>query len=672
MFTTNWPSKLKAFGKRVKQEYDSTELRYHQYVVVRYLFENPKQRGLLVYHGMGTGKTILAARCASMAHKSNSGDVILIANKTLKAQFQKAFSDVDLEVKFVSSQSSTLFEQVGQEELDKQLKAFGEPRYDLTNKILIFDEAHNFFNAICNGSKNAVRLYDKIIRTKKIKLLFLSGSPVVNTPFEFVPCFNMLNPQQPPLFSEFRDEFAEYFIEGNHIKNKALFMNRILGLVSYYGELYSTAKTKLDYPQQLELRVMPIEMSLPQFEAYLSAREKEKREPTWGTTSKGARFSEKGQTSTYRIKSRLVSNYMFPSKALLAKGGPSKGFEKHIELLEESDMSLSSLEVTSPKIKALLENVKTQPYPQLIYSEFVTNEGLGVIRLALLANGYTEWVHQEDADLVALDVPKLRSNFGTMKSNLTGKRPLKFALITGQVPIENRIAILNEVNREENLRGDRIALLLISRTGAEGLDCKCMRAVHLLEPFWNYARIEQVIARAVRYKSHIRLPMEERTVQPFIYLSVVPKEVLHSPRAQTVDFETQTTDEQLFHQALQNKKLINEFLEAMVEASCDCHAHHDDLEPSHKDTIKCLMCAPNDKPLFGQLSKDMRLPNPCQPPEEQEIIVNEIIVNQEKFYYDSSKDRTLYRYDIDMEAYVPLEKSHPLYGYIQRRLQDTI
>lgn len=47
-----------------------------------------------------------------------------------------------------------------------------------------------------------------------------------------------------------------------------------------------------------------------------------------------------------------------------------------------------------------------------------------------------------------------------------------------------------------------------------------------MEPYWNYSLIEQIIARAVRYKSHNLLSKEEQNVQTYIYLSDYNKEFL--------------------------------------------------------------------------------------------------------------------------------------------------
>ena len=51
-----------------------------------------------------------------------------------------------------------------------------------------------------------------------------------------------------------------------------------------------------------------------------------------------------------------------------------------------------------------------------------------------------------------------------------------------------------------------IKVIMITKAGAEGLDLKNVRNVHIMEPYWYETRIQQVIGRAARYNSHIDLP----------------------------------------------------------------------------------------------------------------------------------------------------------------------
>jgi hypothetical protein len=61
---------------------------------------------------------------------------------------------------------------------------------------------------------------------------------------------------------------------------------------------------------------------------------------------------------------------------------------------------------------------------------------------------------------------------------------------------------------------------MISASGAEGINLRNVRYVHILEPYWHPVRIEQVVGRARRICSHQDLPAELRTVNVFLYLMV--------------------------------------------------------------------------------------------------------------------------------------------------------
>ena len=57
--------------------------------------------------------------------------------------------------------------------------------------------------------------------------------------------------------------------------------------------------------------------------------------------------------------------------------------------------------------------------------------------------------------------------------------------------------------------------------GSEGLDYKCIRQVHIMDPWYNMSRIEQIIGRAVRTCSHKNLPFEKRNVEIYLYGSLL-------------------------------------------------------------------------------------------------------------------------------------------------------
>jgi hypothetical protein len=70
-----------------------------------------------------------------------------------------------------------------------------------------------------------------------------------------------------------------------------------------------------------------------------------------------------------------------------------------------------------------------------------------------------------------------------------------------------------------NLNGNRIKVVLISQAGTEGIDLKNLRQVHILEPWYNLNRIEQIIGRARRNCSHSQLNLKDRNFQLFMHVS---------------------------------------------------------------------------------------------------------------------------------------------------------
>jgi hypothetical protein len=71
------------------------------------------------------------------------------------------------------------------------------------------------------------------------------------------------------------------------------------------------------------------------------------------------------------------------------------------------------------------------------------------------------------------------------------------------------------------MNGERVKVVLISQAGSEGIDLNYLRQVHIMEPWYNMNRIEQIIGRARRNCSHKELPLEERNVQLFLHATIL-------------------------------------------------------------------------------------------------------------------------------------------------------
>jgi hypothetical protein len=74
----------------------------------------------------------------------------------------------------------------------------------------------------------------------------------------------------------------------------------------------------------------------------------------------------------------------------------------------------------------------------------------------------------------------------------------------------------------DNVDGRNVRVILISKAASEGLDFKCIRQVHILDPWYNMNRIEQIIGRGVRNQSHCRLDdFKERNVEIYLHATTL-------------------------------------------------------------------------------------------------------------------------------------------------------
>ena len=96
----------------------------------------------------------------------------------------------------------------------------------------------------------------------------------------------------------------------------------------------------------------------------------------------------------------------------------------------------------------------------------------------------------------------------------------KYVMITGdkQLSPSNKKE-LKACTDPENINGEKVKVIIISRAGSEGLDFKNIRQVHILEPWFNMNRADQIIGRGVRNKSHCDLPFEKEMLKYFYMAS---------------------------------------------------------------------------------------------------------------------------------------------------------
>ena len=156
-----------------------------------------------------------------------------------------------------------------------------------------------------------------------------------------------------------------------------------------------------------------------------------------------------------------------------------------------------------------------------------------------------------------------------------------------------------------NIYGDVIKILMITSSGAEGINLRNVRYVHITEPYWHPVRTEQVIGRARRICSHQDLPEELRTVDVFMYLMVLSEEQLISDNSielrlkdkSKIDNITPITSDQLLYEiSTLKEKLFQTILKYIKESSIDCPLH---ASYSNTENLNCLTFTSSDKNKFS-------------------------------------------------------------------------
>jgi hypothetical protein len=114
---------------------------------------------------------------------------------------------------------------------------------------------------------------------------------------------------------------------------------------------------------------------------------------------------------------------------------------------------------------------------------------------------------------------------------------------------------------------------MITQSGAEGISLENVRQVHLMEPYWNYVRLEQVKGRAIRICSHKSLPFAERTVQVYTYISKFGEKQKKDRQVDETLIRKDdglSTDQSIFGVSNDKKQLSESLFDAMKRAAVDC------------------------------------------------------------------------------------------------------
>lgn len=423
-------------------------------------------------------------------------------------------------------------------------------------KIVIIDEIQNLIN------ETGVR-YRKLLKTIRLysrnnRFLVLSATPIYNRPYEIGLTLNTLNPRM--FFPENETEFKKMFIKNDEIINKDLFYWMCNGYISYFS---GGNPNNFPYKRIIEIKH---KMSEQQLSGYVEALTSQLKS---FNKKKDTELEEKVQQN-FLSKTREYSNIYYKNEIT---------FKLEIQATKNK---FTSMDQYSKKISYIGKQLYNCEGTCIVYSEFVD---YGIKPLSILLD-QLEFQQITGSDIQRYSFKdhnnptkdELDSIFKVKKNRYT----MWSTSIIKKVKMDEYSSKVRAIfNSKHNKDGKYIKAILGTRTMAEGVSLYNVRNMHIMNPWWNEARIEQVIARAVRFNSHIKMNSEQRYVNIFKHYSVYPdKNISHmlqnitdkgkKTKVMKSSFYTKSVDEYMKGRSETKKKISREFEIIMKAASVDC------------------------------------------------------------------------------------------------------
>jgi hypothetical protein len=521
-----------------------------QLFLSNFIIPKSPYKSILIYHRIGAGKTCSAIQIAEKW--KNKKKIVFVLPASLIGNFKnelrslcggeeylKKNERLELSKLEPSNEKYKKIIETSNERIEnvyniysynKFVELIQNKKIKLTNTILFVDEIQNMVSEKGSYYKELSELIEK--SKSDTRIVLLSATPMFDKPSEIALTMNLLKPDKKfPVGREFSDMFIKKSSDKFSMTNVDKFKKMIKGYISYYNGAPSYT-----FPH-MTVKYVECEMSDFQYEMYKKLLGKKKFEPS--KLTKKIITNAEDLPNNFYLGARFVSNIVYPNKKIGDDGMLS--FTK--------DKILDDLDKYSCKMYSMINKIISRRGKTFIYSGFKGNAGLDAIAKVLDAYGYKNY-----------------NNFGT--------GPKTYAIWSGDSSMKNKDEIRDVFNRDDNLYGNKLKIILGSPSIKEGVSLKAVQYVHVLEPYWNKSRLDQVIGRASRFCSHLLLPPEKRNVKVYVYVAISK--------------DKKTTIDQYIKKLSETKNnLIKQFEKAIKEAAVDCFLNKE-ANDNTSDEIKCV------------------------------------------------------------------------------------
>jgi len=542
------------------------EKSYYQHFISRYISYRSPYRSILLYHGVGVGKTCSAITLSEsflIPHNSLLEPKIwVIMPHALKSSFKNQIFDIDYHtfetlanqctgdtyIKLLNISKSSFNDK---NKLKLNLSKLLKSRYRLftydafakfvqnenagkiiKDKVIIVDEAHNIRSTDKEDKDVFVALKEVLKNGINNRLILLSATPMYNEPRDILDLFQLM------LVNDKRFDIIE--------KNKDIFENLSLkidaNVLKLIKQLCSTYVSYLKghNPFTFALKLSPKYSNIPLLEKTPSLDPFGKNIPltdkNWiNNIDVGVVPSILGEMQKHIVgnfkdlEENNIFNNLQPMNIVYGDDIGENGFYTFFSKAKDTDPLCvkynknymnalmpdeQHLGKYSGKFLNICNFIKKSEGIVVIYSRYRWS---GIIPLAICLEhlGYS----REGANNI-LDKAEIIKN----PAKYNGVSNPKYCILSsenkdimGTTTIDT---LIKKINSPENINGSLIKVILITPVASEGLSFYNTREIHLIEPWYHFNKAVQIIGRGIRNCRHQQLPFAEKNVTVFMHASV--------------------------------------------------------------------------------------------------------------------------------------------------------
>jgi len=577
------------------------ELGNHQIFLRNFINPSSPYNGLLIFHGVGVGKTCSGVTISNQFRdiymKDKKKKIIILVPKSIKPGWENTIYNPSFGEKqctgdtfnyIIRNKTGFNKEKSIQRKKKKVIKEFyeiyGYAQFSnkikklieiksrnnpsnpkilemeaikefFSNRLLIIDEVHNIRSEKEDKekiSRDTIKNIDKVIEySENLKLILLSATPMFNQPNEIIWLLNMLlkNDKRPILKES--DIFNNSMITE---KGKKILAQKSRGYVSYLrGENPITFPIRLypedkfyDYPVmdfQGIKRLQGYNLNFVHLYTNIFEGTQKKVYDDFIKTIKTDKL-----TLGLNDIGKQISNIVYPGNYYGERGFlKTMNYGKKISYIDSDPKKRffdeDKLKNFSIKMSDIIQKVKNSEGIIFIYSQYIYS-GLLPMALALEHCGYK----------------KLSGNLMNEKDLKNKKNLGNYIILSGDKKLspnnEKEIKILTSKSNKE---GNKVKIVLGNVVASEGLDLKNIREIHILDPWFHLNKIEQIIGRGIRFCSHINLDDEKkRNVTVYLHCGMS-------------DTKNESVDSYIYREAESKAYGIGQVEMVLKENSIDCY-----------------------------------------------------------------------------------------------------